>query len=68
MAQSFSNQVLILLKKNCEEIQILLHRQPKRVHAMTVTPVGSSQTSPAHEVGPLSSVGPARNAGEKCAI
>ena len=39
MVQSFSNQVLILLKKKIgEEIQILLDRQSKRVHAMTVIP------------------------------
>ena len=39
MAQSFSNQVLILLKKIFgKEIQILLDRQPKRVHAITVNP------------------------------
>ena len=39
MAQSFSNQVLILLKHLAEKSKFLLDRQPKRVHAMAVTPV-----------------------------
>lgn len=38
MAQSFSNQVLIMLKNLAKN---LLDRQPSRVHAMAVTPVSS---------------------------